>query len=276
MMTILDSTPPQGLPSVTIQPVAAGQINGHYERTLADVERLASMDSDAVRGACGGDGKRPGVIARAYETKGNDSTVSAGASPAICICPIAELSKINRGNLKKLLSILPTLLHSKASLLGTIFGNPYEGPLCTPCKASQQGRDNNSLPYKISIEKLDAVVGSLMLNPVPFASRYLVRTLLQTLSTPNASKNSEILRSYFNYTPNPELDLLRMISDHSGSGEAVEVAATYRRFLGSVVRQLSFCLSKDDNVDPKYCHKIGRYAKVKVKNDDERTMESIR
>lgn len=290
MVTLLDSAPPQGLPNVTLQPTQGGLVLSQEEKTIADVERLASLCNDSIKGQTmegnpsKDPNKNPNKISktRPFGNKGSDFPPSSGATnesrPDSCAC-LVDLCKVNMDNLKRLLYTLRPILFSKRSLLGTILGNPCEGDsqlfFISEGGSQQQAStrvEGSSICSKMSIEKLDSIVSNLMLNPVPFATHFVVISLLQM----SHSKVSDVVRTFLDCSPNPEISLLNVIGCRDFEPGIIETAVTYRRFLGSVVRQLSFCLSKESNVDPKYCHKIGRYSKMKMIDEDERTMESIR
>ena len=279
----MDSAPPQGLPSATLQPTAADKAISNDARTLAEIEKLASMGNNHAKTQTvfSADKNLTDSLGTGkYESRAVPENSASFANVNLSSdCECCNFRRVNSENLKRLFTVVPILLHSKDALFATIFGD-----LCRGGSDAQGAREGGSQqhpsserglhPSKMSIEELDAITGNLMLNPVPFATRFFIKTLLQ-LST-SASTTHEILRNYIDCTPNPEVSLSRVLEHRDSVLGAMEIASMYRRFLGSVVRELSLCLSKESNVDQRYCYKIGRYAKLKTRNEDERTIESIR
>ena len=237
-----------------MQPTQANAGLNQSERTLADVERLASVVNPS---------KDPSRNSRVGKSaKAGDTSASSEIQNSNCVCAIS-LTRMNKENIKRQVCLLTHLLYSKSSVLCTIFGNIPKGD---SKRDSQQS--------KIYIEKLDALVGNLMTNPVPFVVRAFVETLLKLSSSTVDICN--ILRNYISCTVNPELNLLKLTGQHYVGMSAFEIATAYRGFLGSTVRQLSLCLSRESNVDPRYSYSIGRYAKSKGMTEEEKTLESIR
>ena len=275
---ILDSLPPQDFLGLTLQPTRTDLGLNQSERTLADVERLASVvDSSKNRRpfAFKDPSRNPKV---GKSAKAGDMSASSEIQNSGCVCAIS-LTRVNKENIRRQVCLLSRLLCSKSSVLFTIFGNLLRGEsnLHNPLERElQQQKSTKRGPQqqKICIEKLDAIVGNLMTNPVPFVVRAFVKTLLRLSSS--TADICEILRNYISSTVNPEFNLLKLIGHHYEGKTAVEIAEAYRGFLGSTVRQLSLCLSRESNVDPRYCYSIGRYAKLKGKTEEERTLESIR
>ena len=248
------------------------------ERTFADVERLASMDNYSKSRPLSADKNPNRNIETRKATSSGTSIVPKVILDGGCVC-LGSGTVVDTENIKRQICALSHLLRSRASVLGTIFGNLYEGEsqFCSPREGGseqQESVERSSQLSKISIEKLDSIVANLMTNPAPFVTRLFVRTFLQM--SPSTSTMCEMLRTYTSCMAKPKINLWSAMRHFDVEMGPVEIATTYRRFLGSVVRQLSLCLSKESSFDPRYCYKLGRYGKLKPKTDDERTIESIR
>ena len=269
-LSIMDSAPPQGLLSISIQPTKADLCAIQNERTLADIERLASIGTYSKSQPLSADKSPVKNIGKTSSSKEFCNTD--------CVC-VVSTAVFDQENIRRQFFVLLHLLHSQTSVLGSIYGRLYEGEPHVyhsheGGSERQESAERSSQISRICVEKLDLMIGNLLTNPAPFSTRFFVKTLLKMPSS--TLKMHEVLRNYISCTLNPEVNFFNLTDRFDVEMGTIETAATYRRFLGSVVRQLSLCLSKESSVDPRFCYKIGRFAKVKVKSEDERTIESIR
>ena len=253
-LSILDEGVPRGVPSVGLKPTSVTHHNSYEGLSLDDFERLALLAADRAR-------DRTSAIGYESMASPNTATSSVTKQNVVldkCTC-LDQISSMSEQQARTFIWIISVLTSMDGSVLGTIYGSPCEGAV----RKSAGGMD---------IEGFDQVISHLMSNPVPCVVRTFVVTLLDLFSTQNI--NAGFAAKFAQSTQ--EINSVHVLKrEHSLTRDA-EIIGTYRRFLSSVVRQLSLFLSKERNSDSRLRHKIGRFAKLMEDNVDERAMKRIR
>ena len=128
--------------------------------------------------------------------------------------------------------------------------------------SSKAGLQNQTL---ISSEKLDTFTDTLLSNPFDIIFELFLKTIQSQLQTRMSSP-----RSWKHFTT----DNMHILSSYE-SEEDLTIPIS-KRFLRSVIRQLSIRLSKNANFDASLRYKIGRHAKQSSEKKEDRLRDSIK
>ena len=240
---------PSGLPEVKLRPTIANQGSLYQANPIDESESLAAFCAGRPDDIAPFDSRS---LANSQETSllgadtGNDNRET---KTHVCTCR-ENLMKIKELPAMNFISML-SLWCIKDGVIGTIFGKSVT-------------KLNDSDPY-LSGEELDIVISNLMSNAIPLVVPTFVNTLLQMF---RMSKSPDCILANYCFV---DTDLRPISRDLD-----LIILDTYKRFLSSVVRQLSLCLSKDNSVDSGLRHRIGQNAKSKEQSQGERILKSIR
>lgn len=247
--SLVDEDLPSGLPEVKLTPTVANKGSLYEAKSIDELEALASLYAVKPDDVTPFDSRS---FAQSQETSllGADAgNYNRETKTHVCTCR-DNLMKIKELSAMNFISML-SMLCIKDGVVGTIFGKSVT-------------KLNDTDPY-LSAEELDIVIANLMPNTIPSVVRTFVNTLLQMFK---ASKSPDLLLTNYCFVDTD----LRPISLDLDS----VILEAYKRFLSSVVRQLSLCLSKDNSVDSGLRHRIGRNAKSKERSESERVLKSVR
>ena len=245
----LDEDLPSGLPEVKLRPTMANQGSPYEANSIDELESLAALCSGKPDNIAPFDSR---FLANSQKTSllgietGNDDRET---KTHVCTCR-DNLMKIKELPAMNFISML-SMWCVKDGVVGTIFGKSVT-------------KLNDSDPY-LSAEELDIIISNLMSNAIPSVVRTFVNTLLQM----------------FRMSKSPDCSLANYCFVGTDLGPISQdldfvILETYKRFLSSVVRQLSLCLSKDNSVDSGLRHRIGQNAKSKEQSEGERILKSVR
>ena len=187
------------------------------------------------------------------EQKNNAQKSSRRSSVCQCADKLKDISAPTLKRFHYTLSMLADNWWSvAASVLGVSFGD----------------LQNSKSTCILSTEKLDAFVASIISNPFPLVLETFLKCIQREF--PVDVSLSEILSAFTKPLP--------MSFEQISAGYPSDrlVLPVCKRFLSSVVRQLSLSLSKNSAVDGSLRFKIGRHAKRKEENEEERVIKSIR